>query len=118
MPVLESKVSRKIIETIWSLFSIAGCKLQLDQHNGYPDLIFWVPRGKPFLVEVKRPGEETRPLQDSVHQKLKRLGYTVHVCDNHVEAAIKMSKFLVAQGFENIPTEKEIRKRYANKKES
>lgn len=37
---------------------------------------------KCYFVEVKRPGEELRPLQKAVHKIFKKLGFNVYVIDN------------------------------------
>lgn len=48
---------------------------------GVPDRIIMLPDGKIGLVEVKAPGEVSRPLQLSRHRLLRRLGFKVFVLD-------------------------------------
>lgn len=49
---------------------------------GVPDRIVLLPGGIIKFVELKRPGEKPRPLQKYWHGKLKKLGFTVEVCDS------------------------------------
>lgn len=49
--------------------------------DGGPDRIVLMP-GRHFgFVEVKAPGERPRPLQESRHRLLARLGFPTHVID-------------------------------------
>lgn len=58
---------------------------------GWPDRVFFVPGGRPLIIEFKRPGGTTRPKQDEVIAKLRSLGYDVEVIDNKEqgEAALR-----------------------------
>ncbi|MGW6602885.1 VRR-NUC domain-containing protein [Streptomyces sp. NPDC055036] len=49
--------------------------------GGVPDRIVVAPRGTVF-VEVKRPGDQLRKLQQLTHAKLRRYGAEVHVVDD------------------------------------
>lgn len=51
-------------------------------YRGMPDRIFWVPGGKPLLVEFKRLGGSLSALQGYVKLKLESLGYEVKIIDN------------------------------------
>ena len=48
---------------------------------GVPDRIILMPEGRIAFVEVKAPGEKPRPLQQSRHRLLRRLGFKVYVLD-------------------------------------
>lgn len=48
---------------------------------GVPDRIILMPKGRIAFVEVKAPGEKPRPLQQSRHRLLRRLGFKVYVLD-------------------------------------
>lgn len=50
--------------------------------NGVPDRIVLLPGGRMAFVEVKRPGEKPRPLQESRHRALRKLGFQVYVLDS------------------------------------
>ena len=49
---------------------------------GVPDRIILMPGGRIAFVEVKAPGEKTRPLQLSRHRLLRRLGFKIYVLNN------------------------------------
>ena len=49
---------------------------------GVPDRIILMPEGGFAFVEVKAPGEKTRPLQLSRHRLLRRLGFKIYVLNN------------------------------------
>ena len=48
---------------------------------GWQDRIFFVPGGRPLIIEFKRPGGGTSPLQEQRHKELLALGYDHHVID-------------------------------------
>lgn len=50
-------------------------------YDGMPDRIVLLQGGKIGFVEVKSPGEKSRPLQLSRHRLLRRLGFLVYVLD-------------------------------------
>ena len=49
--------------------------------DGMPDRIVLMPHSHVAFVEVKAPGEKPRPLQQSRHRMLRRLGFKVFVLD-------------------------------------
>jgi hypothetical protein len=51
-------------------------------NSGVPDRLVCLPGGKIVFVELKAPGEKTRPNQDSQIRKLRDLGCEVFVIDN------------------------------------
>ena len=55
--------------------------------QGVPDRIFWVPGGKPLVIEFKRPKGIMSPIQHREIVAMRKLGYRVLVIDN-VEAGI------------------------------
>lgn len=83
---LESQVENKACELVWKYLGIEGSKLNILGDTGYPDRIFWIPGGRPLLIEFKRPGEEPRPKQIHIHEQLRGLGYEVQVHDNAIDA--------------------------------
>lgn len=58
---------------------------KFGQH-GYPDRIFFIPGGRPLLIEFKSPGKKPRKLQVHRIKQLKDLGYAVEVHDDDKEA--------------------------------
>lgn len=63
-------------------------KLNTMGRRSMPDRLFWVPGGKPVLIELKRPGFEPTKLQMNTMKKLKGLGYDVIWTDS-AETAIE-----------------------------
>jgi len=84
-PTLESKIERDACKEIFNYLGIKNSKLKTDE-NGFPDRMFWMPNGKPFFIEFKRPGEVPEKLQAHRHTFLESLGYTVETHDNVADA--------------------------------
>ncbi len=49
--------------------------------SGAPDRVCLWPKGRLKFVEVKRPGEKMRPLQERRAEELRELGFQVEVVD-------------------------------------
>lgn len=81
--IRETKAEKKANEWYDLRFPLMRVKLNLQGRRGYPDQLYFIPGGKPFLIEFKAVGEEPRPLQAHIHQKLKEHGYDIEV---HTEA--------------------------------
>jgi len=92
--MLEKRIETNTCERVLHELGVASAKLATPGRRGIPDRIFWVPGGRPLLIEFKRPGEEPRPLQSHIHALLKQLGYLVEVHDNEDEAFESVKKLL------------------------
>lgn len=57
-------------------------KLLCNYVTGLPDRMVLLPGGRVFFVEVKTTGKKPTAVQKLVHEKLRRLGFTVHVIDS------------------------------------
>jgi hypothetical protein len=66
-------------------------KLNIQGRRGWPDRVFFLPGGRPYLVEMKAEGEEPRKLQLYIHAQLRSLGYLIEVHDT-AEKAIEFIK--------------------------
>ncbi len=82
----ESKIEGKAKILAYQHLGIISSKLVTPGHTGFPDDIFWLPGGKPLLIEFKRPGEDAKPKQLYIHEQLRTLGYHVEVHDNEIRA--------------------------------
>lgn len=74
---LESSIQSRIIKR----FEAQGfyvVKLVLTSKNGIPDLLL-LKDGQASFVEVKRPGERPRPLQEFRISELRNNGFEVQV---------------------------------------
>lgn len=49
---------------------------------GLPDRMILAPGGRVVFVELKAPGQKPRRLQESVHNMLRQLGFSVCVLDS------------------------------------
>lgn len=66
--------------------AVLHTKLNVMLRRGLPDDIFWIPGGRPALLEFKRRGKKPTPLQAYTIKKLKALGYDVCWFDNSEKA--------------------------------
>ncbi len=70
---LESQIQKRIIDRYKKQGYIV-VKLSLTNLNGFPDLML-LKNGKATFVEVKRPGQKPRPLQEYRLQELRDAGF-------------------------------------------
>ncbi len=85
---LESSVETGACQRILDELGVESLKLNVRGKIGFPDRLFWLPGGRPLLIEFKRVGEEPRKIQTHIHKKLKKLGYMIEVHDD-VESAFR-----------------------------
>lgn len=83
---LESTLERQACLWISQELGVINSKFNTTSDTGYPDRIFWVPGGKPVLIEFKRPGGKVSPKQKYQIDRLRKLGYRVEVCTNAKDA--------------------------------
>ena len=76
----ESVTERKLVKAVKAAGGIAP-KFVSPGFDGMPDRLVLLPDGRCGFVEVKRHGEKPRPLQESRHGMLRRLGFKVFVID-------------------------------------
>lgn len=67
-------------------------------NDGVPDRIVCLPNGRVIFVELKAPGEKTRPLQNAKIQELRSMQQVVVVLDNKEE----VDKFIKYIGFSGV----------------
>lgn len=77
----EKTLERKLVEAVKEMGGIAP-KFVSPGFDGMPDRLVLLPFGRIGFVEVKRHGEKPRPLQESRHGMLRRLGFKVYVIDS------------------------------------
>ena len=77
----EKIIEHKLVQAVKRRGGIA-LKFVSPGFDGMPDRLVLLPGGKIAFVEVKRPGEKPRPLQESRHGMLRRLGFQVFVLDD------------------------------------
>lgn len=71
---------------------VFSLKLNVKSNTGWPDREFFIPGGKPFLIEFKRPGEPLSRRQELIIERLRYARYDVEVHDNADEAFRAIAK--------------------------
>jgi len=74
----EKELECKFVQAVKAVGGITP-KFISPGFDGIPDRIALLPGGRIAFVEVKRPGEKPRPLQEARHGMLRRLGFKVYV---------------------------------------
>jgi hypothetical protein len=77
----EKTIELKLVQAVKAMGGIAS-KFTSPGFDGMPDRLVLLPQGIIAFVEVKRHGEKPRPLQESRHGLLRRLGFEVYVLDD------------------------------------
>lgn len=86
--LLEKNLEKKFNSVVKSLGGEA-CKWTSPGRSGVMDRLVFLPYEVFYLVELKKPGEDLRPLQVYQKEKFEKLGFTVLKIDS-VE---KLAKF-------------------------
>ena len=60
--------------------------------SGAPDRLVLFPEGKMAFVEVKRPGERPRPLQEARLSQLRKMGFKAEVLDDPEQIPLLVEK--------------------------
>lgn len=79
---LESRIQAHIIRQLKATGYLV-VKIGLCSLPGFPDLIA-LKDGRVKFVEVKRPGERPRPLQEFRHKQLRDYGFEVEVFNGDI----------------------------------
>lgn len=85
----ESALERRVRTKALSRYGVASIKLEppSGSETGWPDRLFFIPGGRPFLLEFKEPGYAPEKKQEHIHKMLEGLGYDVAWTDDE-EAAL------------------------------
>ena len=79
--MLEKEIERKLVRTV-QMMGGKAVKIACPGYDGMPDRMVLLKGGRMGFVEVKRPSEKPRPLQESRHRMLRELGFKVYVLDS------------------------------------
>lgn len=79
--MLEREIEKTLVRQIKNAGGIAP-KLTSPGTAGMPDRIIILPGGKICFVELKRPGQKPRPLQQRQMARLTNLGCMVRTIDH------------------------------------
>lgn len=67
-------------------------KLPATYVTGLPDRLCLLPGGVLFFAELKGPGLKPTKIQQHVHEKIRALGFAVHVLDSRAAVdALKLT---------------------------
>jgi len=84
---LEYEIEDPWCQWVEDEFDLIPLKLTPEGRRGYPDRMVFLPSGRVFLVEFKRPGvNKARKLQQWVHEELGKLDHVVLVTNKIEEA--------------------------------
>lgn len=98
---LERLTERRFVELVGGL-GLTTLKLNLQGNRGWPDRIVPLPEGRVIWTELKRVGEEPRPLQVVRHDYLRSLNHRVVVADDANDAVTQVLEYLRRLGV-NLP---------------
>lgn len=77
----EREVEKKLIDEVKKRGGL--CEKWVSGTVGWPDrIVILPPDGSVGFVEVKRPGESPRPIQEHRHKQLQKIGCRVYVLDH------------------------------------
>lgn len=76
----EKTLECKLVEAVKAMGGLCP-KFVSPGFDGMPDRLVLLPNGKIAFVEVKAVGCKPRPLQESRHGMLRRMGFKVYVLD-------------------------------------
>ena len=74
--LIQSRIIKRLTKEGWLVI-----KLGITNLNGIPDLLA-LKDGVAKFIEVKRPNQKPRPLQEYRHSQLRALGFEVEVRDD------------------------------------
>lgn len=77
----EREIERKLVARTKAMGGIAP-KFTSPGFDGMPDRLILLPGGRMAFAELKAPGKKPRPLQETRHKLLRRLGFKVYVIDS------------------------------------
>lgn len=77
----ESKIERHLKKTVRDLGGECFKWVSPNRH-GVSDQLVFLPNGKLYLMECKRPGKELDPHQQRFRKRMGELGWHVYKCDS------------------------------------
>lgn len=92
---LEQKLKRNIESRKWG----RCMKFVSPGANGVPDRIVFLRDGRTLLVEVKRPGETLRALQQKQKKEFEAFGHEVFVLDSEAKLEQLMQRLGEEYGY-------------------
>lgn len=78
----EKQIEKKFREQIKNIGGMA-LKFVSPGCSGVPDRLVFLPEGRIFLVELKKPGGKLTPLQEKMKKKFEEMGFKFYVIDSY-----------------------------------
>lgn len=88
----ESEIEKKCVK-IAKRQGYTSYKFVSPGHRSVPDRIFMREAGEIFFVEFKRQGGKPTPKQKEEIEKIRKLGFTVWVCDSVEDFETKLEDY-------------------------
>lgn len=93
MKPLESNLENRVVK--WAKKRrLESLKLNVQGKRHYPDRLFFIPGGRPAIIEFKREGKKPRPAQQFVLNLLKALNYDIYYFETYKEAVAWLEECL------------------------
>lgn len=80
----ESALERRLVREVERIGGLAP-KWVSPGNRGVPDRLVILPGGRTIYVEMKKPGEQLKPLQKRWKRKLQELGQEHYKIDNETD---------------------------------
>ena len=107
--ILEATLEHRVVRHAEYEMCITSTKLNVRGRRGQTDRVFWIPGGRPLLLELKREGEEPRKLQLYTIKQLRELGYNVETADNFDAAIFHIRSACAAARLDSSRLSKKVR---------
>lgn len=91
--MLEKDIEHAVTEW-WREQGYLTTKLNGQGQRGKPDRVFWIPGGKPAIIEFKKPGQEPSDLQLYWLKQFERHGYRTAWFDDAELAKAYLKAFM------------------------
>lgn len=106
----ESYIQTKVVSWARNVMGVQCCKLATMAYRAYPDFIFFIPGGKPLMIEFKSSQGTPTANQKFIHDLLRKSGYVVNVENDILSAKLSICLACMASSEESEIYRKELGK--------
>ena len=78
----EAGIEHKVVHDAAKDLDVQSTKMGTAYSIGWPDRLFFIPGGRPLMIEFKRPGGKVSARQAHIHAELRKAGYAVSIHDD------------------------------------
>jgi len=105
MRVLESTIEQACVRVAHDL----KCKMiKIRAVRGFPDRMLLTPYGTVVFVELKRPGEDLRPLQEHTQQELQKMNFQSLMVTSKEQFKLYLRDLLAQHGSRTVTKKGEL----------